>query len=326
MVPGVRHADVAAFGAELGNMGSVFVTGSINLDLVAVADSLPRPGQTLLGRDFARHPGGKGANQAVASARLGARTALVGKVGADPFGAELRAFLSAQGVDTSRVGTAEVATGVALILVDRAGENSIVVVPGANGCLTPEDVSELPFATGDVALSQFETPAATVERFLVRARENGATTVLNPAPALLEHAELLELADILLLNESELALFSGTPTLGPELDDIFETAARVRRRTDQQLIVTLGSRGALAIAGALRLQVHGYAVTAIDTTGAGDTFAGALAAKLAEQSTLAHALGAANAAAAYSVQRAGAATSSPTTSELAEFVAAAGSV
>ncbi len=305
-------------------MGTVFVAGSINLDLVAVMDSLPRPGQTVLGRDFARHPGGKGANQAVASARLGTPTVLVGKIGADPFGLELRAFLSSQGVDTRRVEVAEVATGVALILVDRAGENSITVIPGANGCLTPADVSDLPLATGDVALSQFETPIATVERFLACARAKGATAVLNPAPALPECGSLLQLADILILNETELAVFSGTSAIATELADVFELAARTRRRSEQGIVVTLGSRGVIALNGELRLMVPGHRVTAIDTTGAGDTFAGVLAAKLAGRSTFAHAVESANAAAAYSVQHAGAAASSPSASELAAFMAAVG--
>lgn len=300
-------------------MPKVFVAGSINMDLVAVSDALPRPGETVLGRGFARHPGGKGANQAVASAKLDAHTLLVGKVGADAFGAELREFLRSQRVDTTRVTQASVATGTALVLVDAAGQNCIVVVPGANERLEPSDVAELPLSARDVALTQFETPPGTVERFLQRAKHAGAIGILNPAPARAEYAWLLPLADIVLLNETELALFAAASHVESEPARVLELAARVRRRSEQTIVVTLGARGAVALHGSEQRVLEGHRVAAVDTTGAGDTFAGALAASLADGSMLRHALELANTAAAISVQRAGAAESSPTRNELEGF-------
>lgn len=297
-------------------MANVVVAGSINMDLVAVADALPRPGETALGRSFARHPGGKGANQAVASAKMGASTRLLAKVGADPFGVELRDFLHGQGVDTTGVTAATVATGTALILVDGAGENCIVVVPGANERLEPSDVAELPLSAQDVALTQFEIPPATVERFLLNAQQRGATRLLNPAPARPEYSRLLELADIVLVNETELALYSDQNRVESEPERALELAERVRRRPEQVVVVTLGARGAVALQASERIILDGHRVVAVDTTGAGDTFAGALAASLADGAALTRALEIANAAAAISVQRPGAATSSPLRSEV----------
>jgi ribokinase len=297
-------------------MPQVFVAGSINMDLVAVSDALPRPGETVLGRDFARHPGGKGANQAVASAKLDATTRLVGKVGDDAFGAELSEFLRRQGVDTTRVTLAPVATGTALILVDAQGENCIVVVPGANDRLEPSDVAELPLSSRDVALTQCEIPPATIERFLRRAKQADAIGILNPAPARAEHAGLLPLADILLLNETELALFAGAPGIETESRRALELAERVRCRSEQIIVVTLGARGAVALCGSEQILLEGRRVVAVDTTGAGDTFAGALAASLADGAALRQALERANSAAAISVQRPGAAESSPSRTEL----------
>jgi len=301
-------------------MPSVFVAGSINVDLVAVTAALPRPGETVRGQSFAQHFGGKGANQAIASAKLEVPTSLVGKVGKDAFGDELCAFLRQLGVDTTRVGACAAATGVALIVVERSGENCIVVVPGANDQLEPADVADLPMNARDVALTQLETPSATVERFLERARACGATAILNPAPAHPEHAALLELADIVLVNETELALLAATPAVPSSSTAALSAAAQLRRRREQIVVVTLGARGAVALVGDEHIELGGHRVDAVDTTGAGDTFAGALAASLASGSGLARALELANAAAALSVQRPGAAVSSPTLRELRDFV------
>src|ERR1700757_470519 len=190
-------------------MGRVFVAGSINMDVVATAERHPRVGETVAGKEVLYFPGGKGANQAVAAAKLGAYTTLIGRLGKDAFGAELRAFLSAQGVDLSLVReTADAHTGTAIITLADA-DNTIVVVPGANGLVTPEDVAPVSLAKGDIAVSQFEIPLPAIAAFFKRARAAGATTILNPAPARQIGAELLSLVDILVLNETELALLSG---------------------------------------------------------------------------------------------------------------------
>lgn len=301
-------------------MGSVYVAGSVNLDLVAESARLPQPGETVLGRAFRRSPGGKGANQAVAAVKLGAEVVLVGKVGADPFGAELREYLRQQGVDAERVGIADAPTGVALIVVDERGENTIVVVPGANDALTPEDVAALPLTSEDVALSQLETPGPTIARFFERAKQVGATTVLNAAPARLDQAHVLDAADVLLVNETELSLFGGGHA-SVEPADAIVAAGGLRRRASQTVIVTLGGRGAVAVGEGPPLFVAGHPVSVVDTTGAGDAFAGALAASLSQGQPLRRALERANAAGALSVGRAGAALSSPTAAELRDFMA-----
>src|SRR5579871_5681849 len=190
-------------------MGRVVVAGSINMDVVATAERHPAVGETVLGKEVLYFPGGKGANQAVAAAKLGAETILIGRLGADAFGADLRTFLVGQGVDLSLVQeSAEAHTGTAIITLAHA-DNTIVVIPGANGLVSAGDVATAPFATGDVAVSQFEIPLPTIAAFFERARAAGATTILNPAPAHPINAELLGLVDILVLNETELGLLSG---------------------------------------------------------------------------------------------------------------------
>ncbi|WP_028135182.1 ribokinase [Bradyrhizobium japonicum] len=298
-------------------MGRVFVAGSINMDVVATADRHPKVGETVAGRQVLYFPGGKGANQAVAASRLGAGTTLIGRLGRDSFGAELKAFLEEQGIDLGYVvETAEAHTGTAIITVAEA-DNTIVVVPGANGLVGAEDVEVVPLLKGDVAVSQFEIPLPTIAAFFGRAREAGAVTVLNPAPAQKMPGELLALVDILVLNETELGFLGGS-----ELSDddeaarIFDVARKLQARQDQTICVTLGKRGVLALAGREEITVPGRAVKAIDTTGAGDCFVGALAAQLADDVPLRAALTFANAAASISVQRMGAGPSMPTAAEV----------
>ena len=302
-------------------MGRVFVAGSINMDVVATADRHPRIGETVAGREVLYFPGGKGANQAVAAARLGASTTLIGRLGKDSFGAELRTFLAGQGIDLGHVrDTAEAHTGTAIITV-AAADNTIVVIPGTNALVSADDVGLAPLARGDVAVSQFEIPLPTIAAFFHRARTAQATTVLNPAPAQQFGRDLLELVDVLVLNETELGLLADM-----ELSDdddaarIIDAARRLRAREDQTICVTLGKRGVLALAGREEIVVPGRAVKAVDTTGAGDCFVGALAAKLADGATLREALTFANAAAAISVQRMGAGPSMPTAAEVAAFI------
>ncbi|UWU71248.1 ribokinase [Bradyrhizobium sp. NC92] len=299
-------------------MGRVFVAGSINMDVVATADRHPRIGETVAGRQVLYFPGGKGANQAVAASRLGARTTLIGRWGRDSFGAELKAFLGEQGIDLGYVvETAETHTGTAIITVAEA-DNTIVVVPGANGLVGADDVSVVPLLKGDVAVSQFEIPLPTIAAFFHRARAAGAVTVLNPAPAQKMPGELLALVDILVLNETELGFLAGSELSESDAAArITEVARQLQAREDQTICVTLGKRGVLALAGRDEIAVAGRVVKAVDTTGAGDCFVGALAAQLAEGAPLREALTFANAAASISVQRMGAGPSMPTAGEVA---------
>jgi len=299
-------------------MGCVFVAGSINMDVVATADRHPRIGETVAGKQVLYFPGGKGANQAVAAARLGARTTLVGRLGQDAFGAELKAFLGDQGIDLSYIQqTAAAHTGTAIITVAQA-DNTIVVIPGSNALVSPDDVGAVPLAKGDVAVSQFEIPLPTIAAFLQRARAAQATTLLNPAPAQKFSQELLALVDVLVLNETELGLLADVAlSEQDETAKILDAAWRLQAGADQTICVTLGKRGVAALAGREELIVPGRAVRAIDTTGAGDCFVGALAARLAGGAALRDAMTYANAAASISVQRMGAGPSMPTAADVA---------
>ena len=298
-------------------MGRVFVAGSINMDVVATAERHPALGETVAGKEVLYFPGGKGANQAVAASKLGAATTLIGRLGKDAFGRELRTFLADQGVDLGLVrDTADAHTGTAIITLANA-ENTIVVVPGANDMVTPDDVASAVLGKGDIAVSQFEIPLATINAFFRRARAAGASTMLNPAPARALDAELLDLVDILVLNETELALLARVALSGSDDDARFADAARSLRRHDDQIIcVTLGERGLVALVNGKPLIVPGRKVEAVDSTGAGDCFVGALAARLADNQPVQDALGYANVAASICVQRLGAAPSMPTLAEV----------
>ena len=298
-------------------MGRVFVAGSINMDVVATADRHPRIGETVAGHEVLYFPGGKGANQAVSAAKLGASTALIGRLGQDPFGHELKAFLAEQGVDLSQVQeTPEARTGTAIITIANA-DNTIVVIPGANALVSAADVTAAPLAKGDIAVSQFEIPLATVRAFFKGARAVGATTILNPAPAIAFDVELLDLVDILILNESELGLLAGVEL--HDSDDparIIEAAKTLQGGKDRTLCVTLGKRGVVALVGSEPLIIPGQPVRAVDTTGAGDCFVGAVAAQLAAGKPVSDALNYANIAASICVQRMGAAPSMPNAAEV----------
>ncbi|MBR0872086.1 ribokinase [Bradyrhizobium tropiciagri] len=296
-------------------MGRVFVAGSINMDVVATAERHPRIGETVAGEAVFYFPGGKGANQAVASAKQGVPTTLVGRLGADAFGQELRTFLAAQGVDLAFVkDTDNMHSGTAIITIADA-DNTIVVVPGANGLVDADDVAAPALAKGDVAVSQFEIPLPTIAAFFKRARIAGATTVLNPAPAKPADKALLDLVDILILNETELGFLTGTELSDGDPPARFAEAARSLAQ-GRTICVTLGKRGVLALADGEPLLVPGREVKAVDTTGAGDCFVGALASQLAGSKALRDALTYANVAASICVQRMGAAPSMPTAEEV----------
>jgi ribokinase len=299
-------------------MGRVFVAGSINMDVVATADRHPKAGETVAGREVLYFPGGKGANQAVAAAKLGAATTLIGCVGEDAFGHDLRAFLQAQDVDLTFVReTPEARTGTAIITVANA-ENTIVVVPGANALVSAADVTMPSLAKGDVAVSQFEIPLPAISAFFKRARAVSATTILNPAPALPLDKELLDLVDILILNESELGLLARTELRDTDDQARFIEAARLLQAGTHKIIcVTLGKRGGIALLDGEPLIIPGHIVKALDTTGAGDCFVGAVAAQIASGHAIRDAFETANITASICVQRMGAAPSMPTAAEVA---------
>ena len=297
-------------------MPKVIVVGSLNMDLIVRTPRRPATGETVLGDDFRILAGGNGLTQAVAAARLGAETHMVGRIGDDDFGRRLLAFLDQERVDRTRVRvTSDIATGVAIISV-AAGDNAIIVASGANMRLAPGDVADLPLQRGDICVGQFEVPPATTEAVFRRGREAGATTILNAAPAQPLPAALLDVTDLLVVNELELAAISGTAMAETiSLADIADSARRFAR-DNRVVIATLGEHGAIAIDRDGAHAIAGHKVTVVDTTGAGDCFVGALAAMLASGTDRMVALDRANAAAALAVQRPGAAPSMPTLAEL----------
>ncbi len=290
----------------------VAVVGSLNMDLVARAPHIPQPGETILGRDFHTLPGGKGANQAVADARLGAAVAMVGRVGNDAFARQLLDNLAAAGVDhTFVIQDSGAATGVALIVVDAAGQNSLVVVSSANMRLSPADVeaAETAIAAADVLLLQLETPLETATRAAQIAHDHGVTVILNPAPAQPLPPELLSRVDVLVPNESETALLTGLPI--DSLARVEAAAGALRASGVGAVILTLGERGALLAQAGGTQAFPAFAVTALDTTAAGDAFMGGLAVALAEGRSLAEGVRWGNAAGALAATQLGAQPSLP---------------
>jgi ribokinase len=244
---------------------------------------------------------------------------MIGKIGSDGFAEDLNSFLQKQGINLKYISrTSEAATGTALIVVGDTGENTIVVVPGANGLLGKEDVERVSFSPGDILLSQFEIPFESIRLFFTKGKAAGARAVLNPAPAQPDARDLLELADILVVNETELSFFTGHKEIAGS--SLASAARELRSASEQVVIVTLGADGVFILNKEEQIQVAGRKVTAVDTTGAGDCFVGALAAQLAKGIELRTAVGYANIAASICVQRAGAGPSMPTLAEVGEIV------
>jgi len=293
----------------------VVVIGSLNVDLVVSADRLPRPGETVLGGQFGTHDGGKGANQAVAAARIGARVSMIGAVGADAYGERAVASLAAEGIDTSRVRYLEAeATGVAIIAIGPRGENQIVVAPGANALLQLDAEDHELIGGANVVLTNHEIPPSATIDALRAAHDAGVTAILNPAPARALLSEVLSLGPILTPNEHELVVAIGNDVTDAALDEL-------ANRHSGPVIVTQGPAGALLAEGQSRDRFPGrLAAQVVDTTGAGDTFCGVLAAWLAEGRSLAEAIEAANAAGALSVAAVGARTGMPTREALESFL------
>ena len=297
--------------------GRVIVVGSVNVDLVVWSARLPAPGETVSGGRFEQHDGGKGGNQATAAARLGASVLLLGAVGADSFGAQARSALAAAGVDVSGLATNPTeATGIALILVDAAGENVISVASGANLALEPDaieaELARLGSLVGDVVLVSNELVPSTAAAALRCARAAGARTIFNPAPAVGIDVSLLEFVDLLTPNRGELAVLSGRT--GADFDAASAARALPVR---EAVIVTLGSAGALVVPrDGAPWPVPATVVEVVDTTGAGDAFNGALAAALAEGRSLEEAVRRAVAAGSLATTRPGAREGMPIPAEL----------
>jgi len=297
-------------------MNDILVVGSLNMDLVVRAPRFPAPGETISGEDLAIIPGGKGANQAVAAARLGAAVSMLGRVGSDVFGQSLLDNLTKNKVNTSRVQRDTAATGTATIIVDAHGQNSIVLSPGANGKVSPDDLADLPDAK--ILILQFEIPSETVLRAAQQAREKGMRVIVNPAPARTMDKALLESVDILVPNESELSLLTGET-----VTDIAsaEAAARIlMKQGSGMVVVTLGARGSLAVTKNERFVVPSFSVEVVDTTAAGDAFIGGLAVSLVENKLLEKALTYANACGALATTKFGAQPSLPIKDEVDEFL------
>lgn len=296
---------------------SICVVGSANMDLTFRALRLPRPGETLSGQSFQTGFGGKGANQAVMAARLGARVSLIARVGRDAFGDQTVRHYQQQGIDTTHVRQdADAPTGVASIVVDDAGQNCILIVAGANGRLSPDDVRSAAsvIESSDLLLAQLEVPlSATLEAFRL-ARASGVRTILNPAPAVPLPDELFSLTDICIPNETEAEILTGRRATPPT-----ETESAVRKiqnRGPNTVLVTLGAQGVVLVDGQTVEHIPAVSVTALDATGAGDAFIGSLAVFLLEGMSLSEAARRANAAAALSVTRPGTQASFPNRSEI----------
>jgi ribokinase len=298
----------------------IIVVGSINLDLVVNSARIPQKGETVHGHSFQTFFGGKGANQAVAASRLGATVTMIGKVGTDSFGSELLHGLKAAGVHTNCVRRAKGSSGVALITTDRDAQNSIVVVPGANGQLNPEDLDRYRnrIESAAIVLVQLEIPMSTVEHLASFTSKTGVPLMLDPAPAMRLSRKLLRSVTWLTPNETESAALLGDPSRSSSVDSIADQILSLGCRN---VILKLGAKGVyLAGKDTARLIVKGFKVKPVDTTAAGDAFNGAFAAALVRGENSEDAARFACAVAAISVTRAGAQPSMPTPKEVDTFL------
>lgn len=301
----------------------VVVVGSINIDLVANTERIPIAGETILSFGFQTHPGGKGANQAVAVARLGHPVHMIGRVGDDAFGRQLRDHMSQQGVDLAGVAVTQASSGIASIIVARNGENCIVITPGANALLTPVDLDtniEI-IRSAAIVLTQLEIPLETVECLSHICRREGVPLILDPAPAAALPPRLLSAVTWFTPNESEAAFFTGGSTQ-PHLLDPATMANTFIAKGIPGVVLKLGARGAyIASRNSPAEHVPAFPVKALDTTAAGDAFNGAFAVALLQGKSPAASAGFANAAAALSVTQSGAQSSMPTLQEVLQLIA-----
>lgn len=300
-------------------MKNICVIGSLNMDLVVNVDTMPKPGQTIIGSNFKEVPGGKGANQAVAMARLNGNVSMIGKVGEDGFGQTLINSLKNDKVDTTYIQTSKGATGVALITVDKNAQNSIVVSPGANFEVKEDDIDNNIEAikNSDIVVLQLETPLNTIKYALNKAKELNKYTILNPAPAVKLDDEIIKNVDLLTPNETELEIISGVSIETEE--DIQKAAQIMIEKGVKELIVTLGSKGSLYINKEKSMFKKAYKVEAVDTTAAGDSYTGALAVALSQDKGIEDAMDFASKVGALSVLKEGAQSSLPTLEDVKNF-------
>jgi ribokinase len=301
----------------------IVVVGSINMDLVASAEHIPSVGETIEGTGFQYQPGGKGANQAVAVAKLGYPVRMIGKVGDDSFGAQLRSQLEESGVDTAGVGVSLGSSGIALIVVSHRGENSIVVIPGANATLTPEFLEQKRdiICSAGLVLTQLEIPLETVEYLATMCERENIPLILDPAPARPLSRSLLESISWFTPNETEAAFFAGGDTCADNSSSPDLVAQRLFEKGVRRLVLKLGARGAFLVTGAdNQLMLKSAPVCAIDTTGAGDAFNGAFATGLLLWNEPFKSARFAIAAAAVSVTRFGAQASMASMKEVQELL------
>lgn len=295
----------------------IVVIGSCNTDMVINTERLPLPGETIIGGSFFMNAGGKGANQAVAAARLGGKVSFMAKVGNDHFGSRSIEQYKAEGIDVEHILTdSGQPSGVALIMVDAKGENCIAVASGANANLRPEDIENAPsiIEQGDIVLMQLETPLETVEYVARVAKEKGKKVILNPAPALQLPESLLKNLYMIIANETETEYISGVKIT--DMDSICRAADIISSRGVENVVITLGSKGAFIKENGAYHQVPAIKVKAVDATAAGDTFCGALCVALAEGNSILEAVEFANKCASVTVTRMGAQSSLPHRSEI----------
>jgi ribokinase len=300
-------------------MANILVIGSLNADLVVRAPHFPAPGETIHGENLATFPGGKGANQAVAAARLGGQVAMIGRVGMDAFGSTLIDNLNRNKVDVRRVIRDETTpTGTAVIVVDSHGQNSIVLSYGANGMVSPADITPDSFDDSSLLLLQFEIPIETVVHCANLARRKGLRILLNPAPALPLPDELLKAADFILPNETELSLLTGK-TIG-DLASIEAASRSLVVRGAHNIVVTLGANGALIVNKDGSQHIPAYEIKVVDTTAAGDAFVGGLAVGMLNGKSLEDAVQYACACGALAVTKFGAQPSLPTSDDVEKLL------
>ena len=299
-------------------MSNILVVGSLNADLVVRTSRFPKPGETISGEDLQVIPGGKGANQAVASAKLGANVSMLGRVGKDNFGDLLINNLKQNHVHTQLIQLDDASTGTATIIVDANGQNSIVLSAGANGKVSESDVEHASFPDFDLLLLQLEIPTPTVLSAAKLAKANGVRVLLNPAPAKELPEELISLVDFIIPNETELSLLTNMEVT--DISSAEQAAKTLLERGVENVIVTLGSNGALAVTNAQVTHINAYPVNVVDTTAAGDSFIGGLATSLLQNKSLEEAVRYGCATGALAATKFGAQPSLPTKEEVAEFI------
>lgn len=301
-------------------MGNIIVVGSINMDLVVKTDEIPKIGETLLGKELLQIPGGKGANQAAAMGKLGKNIIMLGKVGRDNFGEDLLESLKESGVDTAYIEKEDSSTGIAVINVDKEGNNNIVVIPGANGLVDETYLmkNEKVFQEAEAVVFQLEIPLETVKEGLSLAKKFGKTTILNPAPAMDLDDETIRNIDILAPNEHELGRLAKMKVTDDE--SIIKASEILLKKGVQQIIVTLGSRGVFYINKERQEFFDAYKVKVVDTTGAGDSFIGGFVASYIENKDIDKAIDFGQRTAALAIQKLGAQSSLPTREEVENFL------